>query len=139
VLLHHAGKAGGYRGSSAIKGAVDTMVQIQSDNGSNFVTFKGEKSRDAGQTSWAAEAVWDADEFYMRPLEHALQEHYSPAEEYVIRYLTEHGPALVSDIKAGADQCSPEAARTAVYRLVKRGRVSRTNTGTTGEARYETC
>jgi RecA-family ATPase len=46
VLVHHANKLGSYRGSSAIKGAVDLMVQVQSEDGSDYISFKSEKNRD---------------------------------------------------------------------------------------------
>jgi RecA-family ATPase len=136
LLIHHAGKAWGYRGSSAIKGAVDLMVAIQSENGSDFINFKSEKNRDGEASTWAAKAVWTADQFYLEPAARAQVEHYSQAEEYVIRHLTGYSRASVSEIKASADQCGPEAARTAIYRLVKREKIARTNPGERGEARY---
>jgi predicted ATP-dependent serine protease len=137
LLIHHAGKAEGYRGSSAIKGAVDLMVQVQSENGSNFVNFKSEKNRDGGQSSWAAEAVWTTDQFYLQTSEQTLGEKPNRSEAYVLGYLAKNGPALLDEIKDAADTCSAEAARKAVYRLAEAGKIIRTNPGEKGsKARY---
>ncbi|MCX6065491.1 MAG: AAA family ATPase, partial [Chloroflexi bacterium] len=46
VIIHHSNKAGGYRGSTAIKGAVDLMLQVESQPESPNIDFKTEKARD---------------------------------------------------------------------------------------------
>lgn len=53
VIIHHSNKMGGYRGSSAIAGAVDLMIEVKSEEGSRFITFRTTKERDIERTSWA--------------------------------------------------------------------------------------
>jgi hypothetical protein len=137
LLIHHAGKGGGYRGSSAIKGSVDLMVQVSSESGSGFVNFRSEKNRDGQQMSWAAEAVWTEDQFFLRSSTKALGDLLSTSDAFVVGFLTKHGPSLLDDLKDAADTCSPEAARKAVYRLARAGQIVRTNPGEKGsKARY---
>ncbi len=136
MVIHHAGKSGGYRGSSAIKGAVDLMVQIGSENGSNFVNFHSEKNRDGDKMSWAAEAVWTTDQFYLRAVD--VREKTKPVSkspEYVLRFLKKHGASAIPDIMAGADTCGAEGARKAVYSLADLKMLYRTNPGETGQGK----
>jgi RecA-family ATPase len=46
VLIHHTNKLGEYRGSSAIPGAIDSMLLIEKDEKTNVITFKSIKNRD---------------------------------------------------------------------------------------------
>ncbi len=46
IVVHHLNKMGGYRGSSAILGAVDFLIKQISENGSSLITFETEKLRD---------------------------------------------------------------------------------------------
>ena len=46
VVIHHSNKQNGYRGSTAIKGAVDLMLMVESTPESKYVTFTVEKARD---------------------------------------------------------------------------------------------
>jgi hypothetical protein len=46
AVIHHSGKAGAYRGSSAILGAVDLGLEIVSEKDSTTVDGKSEKTRD---------------------------------------------------------------------------------------------
>ena len=134
IVIHHSNKAGGYRGSSAIKGAVDLMIEIKSDEDSRVVNFQTIKERDIERTSWAAEAVWKDDQFYLLPTE--TQERAtaftSKSEAFVIRYLQERPSAAIDDIMGNADTCTPEAARRAVYTLANRGVVARIDGGGRG-------
>jgi DNA-binding PadR family transcriptional regulator len=44
MVVHHTGKNGDYRGSSALKGAVDTMIELKNDDG--LITVSCAKSKD---------------------------------------------------------------------------------------------
>lgn len=129
IVIHHSNKTGGYRGSSAIKGAVDLMVQVTSEDGSDRIDFKTEKTRDSEAIKFSAKAFWEEGRFFMNRMEYEDQAVLGKAQEYVLRYLEEHGPSTVDDIKAGADVCSPNGARSAVYSLAKLERIKRTNPG----------
>lgn len=132
IVIHHSNKAGGYRGSTAIKGAVDLMVQVESENGKNVITFRSEKARDELPQEWSAVATWIKDEehgdrFILRPCENERSVHYSKAESYVLRYLEEHGASEKPAIMGAADTCSPKSAQLAVYSLTSKGKICRTN------------
>ena len=97
VIVHHANKTGGYRGSSAIKGAVDTMVQVCSESGKNTINFKSEKTRDDLPSEFGAVATWQNDTFTLRPWEATGSGvFHSKSKEYVLRYLGAHSPATLS-------------------------------------------
>ena len=128
LVIHHNNKTGGYRGSSAIKGSIDLMVHITSEDGSDLINFQSEKNRDGDKSTWAAKACWTESEFYLKATD------YRPAqkrerEQFVMDYLKEHGASLLTDIMAAAITCSPGGARQGVYALAKSGQIRRTNPG----------
>lgn len=61
IVIHHANKGGGYRGSTAIRATVDTFVKVESADDSPTVTFTAEKVRDGESRKFAALAEWDAE------------------------------------------------------------------------------
>lgn len=133
LLIHHANKAGGYRGSSAIKGAVDSMVRVESEPGKNLVNFYSEKARDGIGHEWAAIATWRDDSFTLRPCSpEEDQVHLSKPERFVLSYLEDSGPRSIPEIMAAADICSANSAKFAVYSLTDKGKIYRTNPGEGG-------
>lgn len=137
VLIHHAGKNGDYRGSSAIKGAVDLMLTVQSEPDEDIVRFGFEKARDTEPFKFAGQAHFSDGLFWLSAIEEQSERPKSkpsPSENYVLRYLAEHGPAAVSDIASRADTCSVEAARRAIYSLAQRDLIRRTDDGRQGQA-----
>lgn len=136
VLIHHSGKAGQYRGSSAILGAVDLALEIISENNSPNLDARSEKTRDVEPFTFAAAAWIDdlTDSWDFRPTSATPRsQHLSKSEDYVTRWLTDHKAQTIAEIKDHADACSPVAARLAVYSLVKRGIVNRSDAGGPGE------
>jgi hypothetical protein len=136
IIIHHSNKLGGYRGSSAIKGAVDLMILIESKNGNDYIDFTSEKNRDGEAFKWAAKAAWlmDPERFHLtarEPLEKLKP--LPPSQDGVIRYLKGHGPAKMSVIMGAADMCEPGTAKKAVYALVQSGKVYRTNPDEQGQ------
>ena len=135
IMIHHSNKSGGYRGSSAIKGALDLMVKIDSENGSNWIYFKSEKTRDAEGVKFAGVATWSEDQFYLSEADGTEKPLSKPqSQQYVIKYLSQNGASSVNDIMDHADICSPEAARRAVYALAKENVIKRVNAGGKGTA-----
>jgi len=125
ILIHHANKGGGYRGSTAIKASSDLMIQVSSDLDESIVNFKTEKNRDGNFVSWSAEAVWEGEVFYMQsttPIQKT-----SAREEYVLEYLMENGESTVVDIMKNSTGCTPQGAKKAVYSLSKQKLIVRTN------------
>jgi len=143
LVIHHSNRANGsYRGSSAILGAVDLAVQVTSQPASPNVDFEITKTRDGEPGSFAATASWSDLPEETFTLEEAApkakQPHYSRSEEYVLRYLEEHGPSLLTDIANHADTCSDTAARFAVRSLAAKRVIRRCDAGGPGaKAMYE--
>jgi predicted ATP-dependent serine protease len=120
IIIHHANKGGGYRGSSAIKGALDFMYKVESDEESNFITFKAEKARDSKAASFTAAAHWTENQFYLTPAEAKPKEkRMTEGMQYVLRYLKRQGPSPISHITAAVDTCSERQARDGIYSLAK--------------------
>ncbi len=131
VIIHHNNKAGGYRGSSAIKGAVDGLISI--DKIGDTLTFKDEKSRDVESVEFAARMNWDAGVFNLSPVIVASSgPSLSKGQRYVLRYLKEHGASFLQQITSHADVCSPGTAKNAVYALTDMGLCERVDEGRRG-------
>lgn len=144
VVIHHANRMGAYRGSTAIAGAVDMLLMVESQKGSTIVTFKTEKSRDTEPQEFSGQIQFDEVMGTARMIHSAYEpppEQMSRSEQYVIEYLTQNGgKAVLTDIVNSADICSPGTARRALYRLVEKGKVHRADAGKNGEkATYEKC
>ncbi len=138
VVLHHANKAGGYRGSTAIKGAVDLMLMVDSKLDSSRIDVTTEKARDIEPLTFSAiahfdnetEAVWLSPD---APCEKSP--HFSKAESYVMRYIRKNGGrAPMASIESNADVCSARTAKNAVYSLTGKGLLRRRDSGGKGQA-----
>jgi hypothetical protein len=146
MLVHHTAKAGGYRGSSAMDGAIDVMLMIESEPESKTITFKTAKVRDILPQEFKATANFETlpgcTEVYKFNLSPGAAENEVAAtrlnenQEFVISFLAANGDATIKDIQDAVTYCSPEAARLAVYALAKpsMGYVIRTNTGGKGRS-----
>jgi hypothetical protein len=136
LVIHHVNKMGDYRGSTAIPGAIDNMVLVESADESNFIKFKSLKVRDGSPFNFTAEAHWTDEQFYLSVTDfddQPTQAELGKPHRYVLRYLSSHdGEALLSDIKDHADTCSPLGARDATYNLVDQGYLYRSDEGGKG-------
>lgn len=134
LLIHHTGKAGDYRGSSAIGGAVDWMLMVESKDGNPIVTFETRKTRDSESKKFAARATWLGDIFLLDVADaDQTPGAFNKGQKYVIQYLSQNADATTTEIKDHADKCAPTTARTAIYSLVDRGYVVRTDSGGPGD------
>lgn len=131
IVIHHTNKNGGYRGSSAMSGAVDLMLTVRVDKEDKFkICFESEKARDIEHVEFAAEVVFNDGATYLTDRGFTQKERKdSRSKQYVIRFLSEHGPSTVEDIMDGADTCSPAAAKLALYAIAEDGRIKRVDTG----------
>lgn len=127
ILIHHSNKSGGYRGSSAIKGAIECMIQCEKSEDDNILHFKSEKNRDGETHKWNAIATWQDDTFTLRRSNAEKAEFLPSGQEYVIRYLREHGPSSVNAIEGAADTCTAKSANLAIYALARAKQIYRTN------------
>ncbi len=139
VVIHHTNKAGGYRGSTAIKGAVDLMLMVESKEGSGDIDFATEKPRDTEPFSFSAAIRFDEattttrlDATGIRPKTVKL----TKTEELIVHYLRDHaGQALLKDIVTDNEELSsPATLRGAAAELKNRGIITRADPGGHGSA-----
>ncbi len=89
VVIHHTNKAGGYRGSSAIKGAVDLMLMVDSEPDSPNINIRSVKSRDTEPFLLAATAQFDDETTVIKASGVAAKAgKLGKGETYVLDYLT---------------------------------------------------
>lgn len=98
IVIHHANKLGGYRGSSAIAGAIDTMVKIESKQDSDVITFNTEKMRDGKPANFAGLANWTDTGFYITESEQATKTLLTLAQQYTFDYFANNGDASFDDL-----------------------------------------
>jgi len=67
VVIHHTNRTGEYRGSSALKGAVDIMLMVTSAGNESIITFKTEKARDIEPVTFHAKANFGDGTFNLSP------------------------------------------------------------------------
>jgi hypothetical protein len=141
LVIHHSNKAGGYRGSTVIKNAVDLLICVTKSEDDNIINFETEKRRDGEPQKWAAVATWLDGKFTMRPICNDKKKALSKSQNYVLEFLGEKPfGAPMSEIKDNADICSAKAAELAVYALTNMKKIKRTNQGGKGiEAIYAIC
>ncbi len=140
IIIHHANKGkGDYRGSTAIKGALDLLMQVESDPKSELIAFKTTKARDTEPQDFAANiqfmtAMQPSMVWLISATAPKKKRKYPAGQEYVLRYLLKMGNSKIDDIEADADSCSSVTARKAVYTMVAMNPplVERTNTGGRG-------
>lgn len=140
IIIHHSNKIGGYRGSSAIKGSVDLMLEVVSNEGSPIIKFTSKKERDIERISFSAKASWQDKKFYLQQLDFDDQVNaLSDAEQHVIETLEQYGELFINEIEAKgtASDFTGASMRTAIKKLVKDGLIIRTNEGGRGkQAKY---
>jgi len=154
VVLDHANKSGGYRGSTAKKGAVDCMVEVSSSsvpgNAARIrrITFKLDKARDAEAHSLHAMAHLGPGTFSLRmtlaagaAADAASDTAAAPqAQAEVLDYLQAHGASTAAAIAGAYTGRSLESTRNAVNKLVRHEKVRRADGGKRGVvALYELC
>ena len=133
VLIHHSNKAGDYRGSSAILGALDLLLMVKSKPDSPNIDFEVKKNRDDKPSNFSAVAHFEGEQFWLTSSEYAPKQKFNKAQNYVLKHLLNNGKSLVTDIQANADTCSVNSARKALYELVNSGLVRRVDGGKNGE------
>ncbi|MBI3941527.1 MAG: AAA family ATPase [Chloroflexi bacterium] len=140
VLIHHTGKAGVYRGSSAISGAVDLMLMCESKAESHDIKLVTEKVRDTEPQTFSAKIQFCPDRVYLLASATDETAHLPPTEDFIVSYLDKHGPATMDALQqyaAANDIAKAGSVKNAVFRLRDRGIVRRVNEGGPGKpARY---
>lgn len=155
LVVHHANRAGSYRGSSAIPGAVDLVLQLSRKEKTGPVTVESTKARDIEPVKFACRMAWDettdsvrwgaVEQVEEEPADTETGPSYGRGERYVLTYLLGHpnGPTR-REIVDAADICASGTAKNAIYnlaamgyvvRLDKDGAGDRTRWGLTAEGR----
>lgn len=133
IVIHHVNKVGGYRGSSAIAGAVDSMVLIESKPDSDIVTFKSEKMRDGTPLKFAGQAVWSDNGFYMIESDVTEKVFLTKVQRYALDYFRENGDATLKQLNDYADGLySSDSLKKAIQYLVSQDHLTRRNPGGSG-------
>lgn len=139
IIIHHANKSNGaYRGSTSIKGAIDLLLQVESEPKSDLITFKTIKARDTEPINFAARANFmtlDPVMFWLTSTTAPKKSKvYPKGQMYVLRYLLANGVSAMGDIKTNADPaiCTEKTAENSVGALMILTLVERTNAGGRG-------
>ena len=98
VLIHHLSKAGLIRGTSAINGAMDLALEVESKVESCDVNFKSTKVRDVHAFHFSGFAHFSEDKFYMTESEKSSIVTLNRAQDLVIQYLDTQPGATLEDI-----------------------------------------
>jgi hypothetical protein len=134
-MIHHNDKAGkGYRGSTAIKGSVDLMIEIKKAKNSDIVNFETVKVRDGEPCEFSAKMFFSDIDFRMEP---TTKENNIPAdaitkgEKFVLQYLQDNGMSYKIDMENTAknqglkysikDICPKLANRGYIYGVIEAG------------------
>lgn len=134
IVIHHANKLGGYRGSSAIAGAIDTLLSVESKQDNSLITFKTEKMRDGEPLHFACEANWTDEGFYLTQSEATERAFLSKSQQYVLDFFTEKGDGEFSDLLDFTDKniYTESALRKAVQYLTNEKLLKRKDSGGKG-------
>lgn len=141
VLIHHSNKGGDYRGSTAIKGAVDLMLMVASETDSPNIDVKTIKARDTEPAHFAAVACFGQDVFNLAPSQAKSKATLNKAQDFVIAFLAKNPNATYDDIGANAEPtCTPRTAENALRALAseRMGYIKRTDGGKAGQGRKAT-
>ena len=130
IVIHHANKLGGYRGSTAIAGAIDTLLSVESKQDDGLITFKTEKMRDGEPLSFACEAKWTDEGFYLTQSEITERAFLSKSQQYVLDFFTEKGDAKFADLlNFTGDLYAENTLRKAVQYLINEKLLERKDDG----------
>lgn len=130
IVIHHSNKLGGYRGSSAIAGAIDSMLLIESRPESDLINFKTEKVRDGKPLSFAGSAIWSDTGFHMMPAECSFTPTFTKAQRYTLDYFTEKGDHTLADLSDYAGELyAHETLKKAIQMLINQGLLTRKDEG----------
>jgi hypothetical protein len=140
IVIHHANKLGGYRGSTAIAGAIDTLLSVESKQGDSLITFKTEKMRDGEPLNFAGEANWTEDGFYLTQSEITEKAFLSKSQRFALDFFTENGNGTLKQLSDYAGELyAYDTLKKAVQYLINEKLLERKdNGGRRVEATYGT-
>ncbi len=139
LVIHHSTKAnGGYRGSTAIAGAVDLLLEVTSKQGEANVTFETAKARDSEPQKHAAVGHWTPTEFWLSAgstVASSGAKPYTKAQRAVLSFLLGQPGSRGTNAEIGtATQYTSPVVRKAVAELCREGILKRVDGGQPGTA-----
>jgi hypothetical protein len=131
LILHHLNKRGSYRGVSALKGLVDTMILLSSNPHTPIVHAHTPKTRSVAGQRFAARMhvhppgpAPDLVQFHLLsdsdPAADSSRQSQSVPTQ-VINHLILHGPASRPDLHSALGHLRPNSINRALARLVAQG------------------
>lgn len=135
LLIHHSLKNGnGYRGSSAINGALDFAVEVESKNGDALVKFETTKARDGEPVKWAGDCHWLPNEFWMTKTQAANgnTHKYTKAQRLCIACMQRHGDSATMQLLEQETGYTNGTLRNALADLMRAGILTSSGTGVIG-------
>lgn len=132
VIIHHSNRNGSYRGSSAMKGAVDVLLNI--DSGPNdTILLSTEKIRDGEPAKFKAKIHFDG-EYGPVALSHISTKDRRSVQDIVRDYVRENGPCSSDEIirLVTSTDKTKSSAKWAINKLVEEGSIERLNDGGRG-------
>jgi len=130
IVIHHANKLGGYRGSTAIAGAIDTLLSVESKQDDGLITFKTEKMRDGEPLSFACEAKWTDEGFYLTQSEITEKAFLSKSQRFALDFFTEHGDSTLKQLADWAGELyAYDTLKKAVLHLINEKLLERKDDG----------
>jgi DNA-binding MarR family transcriptional regulator len=138
IVIHHSNRNGGYRGSSALKGAVDLMLMVDSKADTQYINFKTEKARDIDSKSFTSLSHFDIlnEKFWLSPTTEsdAVPSNISKTQEKIVEFIHKNGSSAIPDItKCTEIGFSSSTIKSACYQLITDGYVARINEGGHGK------
>lgn len=119
IIIHHNNKMGSYRGSTAIEGSSDLMIQISSKQDSPNIDFEITKKRDdIRRTKWSAYIYSPDNSFLLRSSDKPMYK-LGKVQEHVINYLNDYDKATIEDLQANNGGHSKSSIKGAVYKLIE--------------------
>jgi hypothetical protein len=139
IVIHHANKTGkSYRGSTAMKGAVDHLLVVESKPESTDITISTEKARDAKPIKLGAKIYFFGDKrVYLEASAGAakVEKNLAPSQQYVCEWLAANEKGTIEEIVRSASeeaQYSKTTIRKAVHGLVNTKKIHRVDGGVNG-------
>ena len=134
ILIHHKNKNGGYRGSTAMSGAIDLMLMVESKSKSSEICFKTQKARDIEPVEFSAHIYFKTDKVWLSShgVSDVLAQNLNSSKKHVLTFLKSKGNSSVTSISKSSKKLNEGSLRQTVYDLRDDGLIERTNDGGSG-------
>lgn len=119
VLLHHANKAGSYRGTTALKAAVDLAFSVTWRNDGVSLLLATDKNRDGDKINLALQPNFEPGAFWWTEAEQR-----GNVRQFILNYLKAHREATLTEL-LGADGYAKSSLANALSVMYRNGVIQR--------------